>query len=67
MPETIYSSFLNSNIYLDFQKLSKKYGINYVDSNSQFIYADCMFRDQLHLKNNFLINYKKYLSNIIYD
>lgn len=67
MPKTVYAKFIQSDLYLAFIKDLNHYHMEYIDANKNFEFEDCMFRDQLHLKNQFSINYEQFLIHTLFN
>lgn len=66
MPKTVYEKFLKSKLYLDFIRELDYYNIRYIDTNNDFGYKDCMFKDQLHFKEQFTINYEQFIIKTLF-
>lgn len=67
MPKSVYEKFIKSDLYFTFIKELEHYHIKYIDSNNNFEFNDCMFRDHLHLKNQFNINYEQFLIKTLFN
>jgi hypothetical protein len=67
MPKSVYEKFIKSDLYFTFIKELEHYHIKHIDANKNFEFEDCMFRDHLHLKNQFTINYEQFLIHTLFN
>lgn len=65
-PLSEYSEFIKSKAYSDFKRSVEANGMTFIDANEKFLFKDCYFQDQLHLKNRYLITYKRIMAKYIF-